>query len=304
MQNQVSCIKKYLLGLQERLCHGLQALEPVARFNIDEWERDSIGGGKTCVIQNGTVIEKGGVNFSHVAGETLPPPATQSRPELVGAAFEALGVSSVIHPLNPFAPTAHMNVRYFEARKQSGEVVWWFGGGYDLTPYYGFEEDCRYFHETAKKACDKTHPDFYTQFKKNADDYFYLKHRQEARGIGGIFFDDLNSLSFEALFAFMQNVGDSFIDAYIPLLDKRKDHAYTTENQAFQHIRRGRYVEFNLVYDRGTLFGLQFGGRTESILMSLPKFVRWEYDYAPVEGSVEARLGVDFLQPRDWVGLA
>ena len=295
-----TAIKSFLLDLQSRLCDALQSHEDKTEFHTDEWSHDAVGGGKTCVLQDGNVIEKAGVNFSHVVGKSLPPAATEKRPELVGAEFEALGVSSVIHPRNPFVPTAHMNVRYFQAKKDNGDVVWWFGGGYDLTPYYGFEEDCVHFHSNAKKACDAIHPDFYPQFKKNADEYFYLKHRKEQRGIGGIFFDDLNCLSFEDCFSFLQNVGNSFIDAYIPIIAKRKSHTFTQKNRDFQSLRHGRYVEFNLVYDRGTLFGLQFGGRTESILMSLPSQVEWHYDFKPDKNSPEEQLTSYFLKPKEW----
>lgn len=255
---------------------------------------------KTRVLQ-GETFEQAGVNFSHVAGEHLPAAATAKRPDLIGASFEALGVSVVIHPRNPFVPTAHLNIRYFQATKSNGEIVWWFGGGYDLTPYYGFDEDCIHFHQTAKNACDKTHPDFYARFKKAADEYFYLKHRNECRGIGGLFFDDLNELSFDECFSFLQNVGNSFIDAYIPIVEKRKSHPFTEKNREFQLYRRGRYVEFNLVYDRGTLFGLQFGGRTESILMSLPPLVSWKYDWKPEKNSEEEKLTEYYLMPKGWV---
>jgi coproporphyrinogen III oxidase len=300
VSDNINLIKNFLLDLQTRLCNALAAHENTASFHTDTWTRDTIGGGKSCVLQEGDVIEKGGVNFSHVAGTSLPIAATAKRPDLVGASFEALGVSSVIHPRNPFVPTAHMNVRYFEARKADGESVWWIGGGYDLTPYYGFDEDCIHFHRTAKAACDKTHPDFYAQFKKNADDYFYLKHRNEARGVGGLFFDDINSLPFEDCFSLLQNVGNSFIDAYLPIIEKRKNHPYTQQHRDFQAYRHGRYVEFNLIYDRGTLFGLQFGGRTESILMSLPKHVQWIYDFSPTQDSEEAKLMHYFLIPKEW----
>lgn len=301
MKNNLDTIKSYLLDLQSRLCSSLQSHENVSTFRIDEWAHAMVGGGKTCVLQYGETIEKAGVNFSHVIGKSLPPAATEKRPDIVGASFEALGVSSVIHPKNPFVPTAHMNVRYFQATKQNGDVVWWFGGGYDLTPYYGFDEDCVHFHQTAKNACDKTDPNFYSEFKKNADDYFYLKHRKEQRGIGGVFFDDLNSLPFDDLFLFLQNLGNSFIDAYIPIIEKRKRIAYEEKHRNFQAYRHGRYVEFNLVYDRGTLFGLQFGGRTESILMSLPSEVQWHYDYQVETGSLEEKLTTHFLQPKNWV---
>lgn len=300
--SNITTIKTFLLNLQARLCAAVEEHEKNAKFHIDEWTHAAVGGGKTCVLQ-GDVIEKGGVNFSHVAGHALPPAATQKRPDLVGAQFEALGVSSVIHPRNPFVPTAHMNVRYFQATKENGDIVWWFGGGYDLTPYYGFEEDCVHFHRTAKNACDAIDPDFYAQFKKNADDYFYLKHRDEHRGIGGLFFDDLNHLPFDTCFTFLQNVGNSFITAYLPIIEKRKSHVYTQKHRDFQAYRHGRYVEFNLVYDRGTLFGLQFGGRTESILMSLPTHVQWHYNYESEIGSAEAALTTCFLKPKPWATL-
>ena len=297
----ISDIKHFLLDLQNRLCAALESQEPSARFFEDAWTHEKIGGGKTRVLQNGDIFEQAGVNFSHVTGEHLPQAATQKRPDLIGATFEAMGVSSVIHPRNPFAPTAHLNVRYFQATKSNGDIVWWFGGGYDLTPYYGFDEDCVHFHTTAKNACDKVDPNFYPRFKKAADEYFYLKHRQECRGIGGLFFDDLNELSFESCFSFSQNVGNSFIDAYIPIIEKRKTHAYEQKHRDFQCYRRGRYVEFNLVYDRGTLFGLQFGGRTESILMSLPPQVSWKYNWKAEENSLEEKLTEYFLKPRKWV---
>lgn len=296
-------IRDYLFDLQNRLCAALEKEENAGIcFHEDAWTHEKIGGGRTRVLQ-GNVFEQAGVNFSHVAGENLPAAATAKRPDLVGASFEALGISSVIHPKNPFAPTAHMNVRYFQAKKTDGEIVWWFGGGYDLTPYYGFEEDCVHFHCTAKKACDAFHPDFYARFKKNADEYFYLKHRKECRGIGGLFFDDLNELPFEQCFQFLKKVGDSFIEAYIPIVAKRKTHSYDQKHRDFQLYRRGRYVEFNLVYDRGTLFGLQFGGRIESILMSLPPQVAFQYNYHPEKNSDEAKLTDYFLKPKAWAAL-
>lgn len=301
MSVNISDIKHYLQNLQDRLCAALESEETSCKkFHEDAWTHDNIGGGRTRVLQ-GDIFEQAGVNFSHVTGEKLPAAATVKRPELIGAQFEALGISSVIHPKNPFVPTAHMNVRYFQATKSNGEVVWWFGGGYDLTPYYGFEEDCIHFHKTAKNACDKINPDFYSRFKKAADEYFYLKHRKECRGIGGLFFDDLNELSFEACFSFLQNVGNSFMDAYIPIVVKRKSHPYDQKQRDFQCYRRGRYIEFNLVYDRGTLFGLQFGGRTESILMSLPPQVAWKYNWMPEKNSLEEKLTEYFLRPREWV---
>ncbi len=298
--NSIPTIKNFLLDLQNRLCLALENQDASTQFQKDKWAHHEIDG-LSCVLENGKILEKAGVNFSHVLGKKLPPAATTKRPDLVGASFEVLGVSSVIHPKNPFIPTAHLNVRYFQAKKADGEIVWWFGGGYDLTPYYGFDEDCIHFHRTAKKACDAIHPDFYSRFKKNADDYFYIPHRQEHRGIGGLFFDDLNELSFEDCFSFLQNVGNSFIDAYIPIIAKRKTHAYEQKHRDFQSYRRGRYVEFNLVYDRGTLFGLQMNGRTESILMSLPPLVKWQYNHSPEKNSLEEKLTHYFLKPKEWV---
>lgn len=300
MTNNIEQIKNFLLNLQDRICNALEKEDGAAKFQEDVWSREKIGGGRTRVLQ-GDVFEQAGVNFSHVAGDSLPAAATQDRPDLVGAAFEAMGVSLVIHPRNPFVPTSHLNVRYFQATKSNGDTVWWVGGGYDLTPYYAFEEDCIHFHQTAKNACDKVDATYYSRFKKAADDYFYLKHRQECRGIGGLFFDDLNDTSYDKCFSFLQNVGNSFMDAYIPIVSKRKSHPFTEKNREFQLYRRGRYVEFNLVYDRGTLFGLQFGGRTESILMSLPPLVAWKYNWTAESGSPEAQLTDYFLKPREWV---
>jgi coproporphyrinogen III oxidase len=299
--SNVAFVKSFLLDLQNRICAALETQESTVRFHEDAWTHEKVGGGRTRVLRNGDVFEQAGVNFSHVAGDKLPAAATKNRADLVGAQFEALGVSLVIHPKNPFVPTTHLNVRYFQAKKSDGEIVWWFGGGYDLTPYYAFEADCIHFHRTAKTACDKINSDFYPRFKKAADEYFYLKHRNECRGIGGIFFDDLNELSFEKCFLFMQNVGNSFIEAYLPIVEKRKSHAYSQKHRDFQCYRRGRYVEFNLVYDRGTLFGLQFGGRTESILMSLPPVVHWQYDFHPEKNSEEERLTAYYLKPKEWV---
>lgn len=296
-------VRAYLLALQSQICSALLTQEAAGHsFQVDEWTNQQLGGGgRSCVLQEGAIFEKAGVNFSHVSGAKLPAAATAKRPELVGASFEALGVSLVIHPRNPFVPTSHANVRFFQATKDNGEQVWWFGGGYDLTPYYAFKEDCVHWHQTAKRACDAIDPLFYARFKKWADEYFYLKHRDEHRGIGGLFFDDLNELPFESCFAFMKQVGDTFIDAYLPIVAKRKDHAYTEKHRDFQAYRRGRYVEFNLVYDRGTLFGLQFGGRTESILMSLPPQVQWKYQWHPEVDSQEDKLTSYYLKPRDWV---
>lgn len=294
-------VKAYLLQLQDALCTVLESEElSQNKFHEDAWIQGNVGSGRTRVLR-GKTFEQAGVNFSHVIGTQLPAAATQKKPALVGSAFEAIGVSLIIHPRNPFVPTSHMNVRYFQVTQADGDVAWWFGGGYDLTPYYGFDEDCVHWHHTAKKACDATHPDFYVRFKNAADEYFYLKHRMECRGIGGLFFDDLNELSFESCFSFLQQVGNSFIDAYIPIVQKRKLQQYTQKQRDFQCYRRGRYVEFNLVYDRGTLFGLQFGGRTESILMSLPPVVHWDYHWQTEKHSLEDKLASYYLIPRDWV---
>lgn len=295
-------IKNYLLDLQNRLCTCLSA-EDGQSFQTDHWERAQGGGGITCVLENGVVLEKAGVNFSEVFGTNLPVTATAHRPELANCDYQAMGVSSVIHPRNPYAPTAHMNVRFFMAKTTTGKTVWWFGGGFDLTPYYGFVEDCQHFHQQAYLACQPFGAEIYPRYKKWADDYFYLKHRQEPRGIGGIFFDDLNEWEFARCFEFIQTVGNRFIAAYQPILQKRKIHAYTTIEKEFQRYRRGRYVEFNLVYDRGTLFGLQSNGRTESILMSLPPEVSWRYQQNPVLSIHESQLLTDFLTTRDWLNI-
>lgn len=294
-----SAVKSYLLKLQENIFNALKAADPNAKTAVDEWTRAEGGGGRSCVIR-GDLIEQGGVNFSHVHGAGLPPSATASRPELAGRGFEAMGVSLVLHPKNPFVPTVHLNVRLFVATHPTEPPVWWFGGGYDLTPYYPFEEDCRAWHTHAKKACEPFGEDVYPRFKKACDEYFYLKHRQETRGIGGIIFDDLNAWDFDTCFRFMQSVGNSFWPAYEEIVMKRKDTPYGEREREFQLYRRGRYVEFNLVYDRGTLFGLQSNGRTESILISMPPLARWEYQYHPEQGSREAELYA-YLKPRDWV---
>ncbi|MEE4659460.1 MAG: oxygen-dependent coproporphyrinogen oxidase [Halieaceae bacterium] len=294
-------VQDYLLGLQDSICAGLENADGEARFREDGWEREQGGGGRSRVIVDGAVIEKGGVNFSHVTGTALPPSASAARPELAGRGFQAMGVSLVIHPRNPYIPTSHANVRMFIAEKEGSEPVWWFGGGFDLTPFYGFEEDCRHWHEVAKAACDPFGPDVYTRFKTWCDEYFFLKHRGEPRGIGGLFFDDLNEWDFDTSFAFMRAVGDAYLKAYLPIMERRRDTPYGEREREFQLYRRGRYVEFNLVYDRGTLFGLQSDGRTEAILMSLPPLVRWEYDYQPQPDSEEARLTETFLKPRDWL---
>ncbi len=292
-------VSTYLSGLQERIVSALEAADG-GKFRADKWTRPEGGGGLTRIIEEGGVFERAGVGFSRVQGPKLPPSASASRPELAGRSFDAMGVSLVLHPRNPYCPTVHMNVRCFVALKASEEPVWWFGGGMDLTPYYGFEEDARHFHATCKAALAPFGADLHPRFKKWCDEYFYLKHRKEPRGVGGIFFDDYAEGGFDASFAMMQSVGDHFLAAYLPILEKRKGLAYTERERSFQAYRRGRYVEFNLVWDRGTLFGLQSGGRTESILMSMPPVVRWQYDWAPEPGSPEARLYTDFLVPKDW----
>ncbi len=300
-QPHKSLVLEYLKDLQDRICNDLAAVDGKAQFVEDTWVRDEGGGGRSRVITDGAVFEKGGVNFSHVLGEQMPASATAHRPELAGRRFEAMGVSLVMHPSNPYVPTSHANVRFFIAEKPGADPVWWFGGGYDLTPYYGFEEDCIHWHQTAKAACEPFGKDVFDRYKKWCDDYFYLKHRNEPRGVGGLFFDDLNTPSFDECFAFMRSVGDSYIDAYAPIVKRRQSLEYGERERQFQLYRRGRYVEFNLVYDRGTLFGLQTGGRTESILMSLPPLVRWQYDYHPEPESPEAELLQRYLTARDWV---
>ena len=294
-------VKAYLLELQDRICKAMAEEDGQAEFKEDRWEREAGGGGRTRVLYQGAVFEQAGVNFSHVHGDTLPPSATASRPELAGRGFEAIGVSLVIHPRNPHVPTSHMNVRYFEAGKEGAEPVWWFGGGYDLTPYYPVLEDVIHWHRTARDACAPFGEDVYPRLKQWCDEYFYLKHRNEPRGVGGLFFDDLNEGGFRRCFDFMRSVGDSYLDAYLPIVRRRKGSEWTEQERDFQLYRRGRYVEFNLVYDRGTLFGLQSGGRTESILMSLPPKVGWRYNYQPEPGSQEARLTSEFLVHRDWL---
>lgn len=296
----IQAVKNYLMALQDEICAQLSA-EDGAAFVEENWVREEGGGGRSRVLEGGNVIEKGGVNFSHVMGSQLPPSATASRPELAGRRFQAMGVSLVIHPRNPYAPTSHANVRFFVAEKDGEEPVWWFGGGFDLTPYYPFEEDVIAWHTVAKEACDPFGPELYGKYKNWCDDYFHLKHRNEPRGVGGLFFDDLNEPGFDASFAFMQSVGNAYIKAYRPILHKRKDTPSGERERKFQCYRRGRYVEFNLVFDRGTIFGLQTGGRTESILMSLPPVVHWDYNWHPEAGTPEARLYTDFLIKRDWV---
>jgi len=300
-QPDIQAVKDYLIGLQERICQRLEAVDGQASFIRDSWQRPEGGGGISRVLADGGVIEKGGVNFSHVMGETMPASATAHRPHLAGAPWQAMGVSLVIHPNNPYVPTSHANVRFFIATPEDSAPVYWFGGGYDLTPYYGFEEDCVHWHRTAKAACQPFGDSVYADYKRWCDDYFYLKHRQEPRGVGGLFFDDYNTGDFDSDFAFMQAVGDSYIEAYEPIVRRRMDQPWGEREREFQLYRRGRYVEFNLVYDRGTLFGLQSGGRTESILMSLPPLVRWDYDRRPEPGTEEARLTEYFLTGRDWL---
>ncbi|AEF53117.1 oxygen-dependent coproporphyrinogen oxidase [Marinomonas posidonica] len=298
----VIAVKDYLMSLQDHICAELEGLEPSIRFHQDAWDRPNGGGGRTRVIAGGEVIEKGGVNFSHVMGDTLPPSATESRPELAGGRFEAMGVSLVIHPKNPMAPTSHANVRLFVVYKEGLAPVWWFGGGFDLTPYYGFDDDCIQWHQAAKDAVEPFGDGYYQRFKSWCDDYFYLKHRGEPRGIGGLFFDDFNEGEFQHCFAMMKSVGDTYSKAYMPILSRRKDLPFNERQRDFQLHRRGRYVEFNLVFDRGTHFGLQSGlGRTESILMSLPPEVRWTYEYQIEANSPEAKLTDYYLTPKDWL---
>jgi len=297
----ISAVKNYLLALQDDICEQLAAEDGGATFTEENWDREQGGGGRTRVMADGAVIEKGGVNFSHVFGDQLPASATANRPELAGRSFQAMGVSLVIHPKNPYVPTSHANVRFFVAEKEGEEPVWWFGGGFDLTPYYGFEEDVQFWHQTAKDACLPFGEGVYEKYKNWCDDYFHLKHRNEPRGVGGLFFDDLNEGGFEESFKFMQAVGDHYVKAYRPIMAKRKDTEYGERERKFQCYRRGRYVEFNLVFDRGTIFGLQTGGRTESILMSLPPIVHWDYNWQPEPGTPEAKLYTDFLVKKDWV---
>ena len=299
-----AAVEAYLKSLQIRICDALSVIDGNREFTTESWERPEGGGGISRVLAEGDVIEKGGVNFSHVMGAEMPASATQNRPELAGRSFRAMGISVVIHPRNPHAPTSHANVRMFLAEKDGEPPVWWMGGGFDLTPYYGYQEDAVSWHSTARAACDPFGGDLYPRLKKWCDDYFFLPHRQEPRGIGGLFYDDLNEWGFDQTFAFMRSVGDSYLQAYLPILERRKDAPWTESERQWQLYRRGRYVEFNLVYDRGTLFGLQSNGRTEAILMSLPPLVRWEYGLHPEAGTPEAQLMTDFLTPRDWLATA
>ncbi len=298
---EIAAVEAYLKDLQGRICSGLAALDGDKDFITESWDRPEGGGGITRVLADGAVFEKAGVNFSHVRGASLPGSATQSRPQLAGRSFQAMGVSLVIHPRNPYVPTSHANVRLFVAEKEGEDPVWWMGGGFDLTPYYGFFDDTVAWHQAAKASCDPFGADVYDRYKSWCDDYFFLKHRGEARGVGGLFFDDLNDWGFERTFAFMRSVGDGYLNAYLPIVEKRMAMEWGERERQWQLYRRGRYVEFNLVYDRGTLFGLQSNGRTESILMSLPPLVRWDYDYRPEPGTPEAALTDYYLAHRDWL---
>jgi coproporphyrinogen III oxidase len=295
-----SAVKSYLNELQDRITAALENTDSV-KFRRDVWERPEGGGGESRVLSDGAVFERAGVSFSHVLGDKLPPTASSSRPEIAGAPFEAMGLSLVFHPRNPHAPTTHCNVRFLVARPAAGPEVWWFGGGFDLTPYYPYDEDVLHWHRTARDACQAFGPNLYEKYKSWCDRYFFLPHRNETRGVGGLFFDDLNENGFDRSFAFQRSIGDHFLPAFMPILERRKNQPYGDRERQFQLYRRGRYVEFNLVYDRGTLFGLQSRGRTESILMSMPPLVRWEYDWRPAPGSPEARLYEDFLRPRDFL---
>jgi len=298
--SDIESVKQYLQALQDNICAALQRLDGQAEFASDEWQRDGGGGGRSRVLSGGRIFEQAGVGFSDVFGNAMPPSATRHRPDLAGKAFRAVGISLVLHPENPYIPTTHANFRFFSAGETN--PVWWFGGGFDLTPYYAFHEDVLHWHQTAKNACDPFGADLYPRYKKWCDDYFFLAHRNETRGVGGLFFDDVNEPDFETAFAFLRSVGDSFLDAYVPIVERRENQAFGEQQRNFQLYRRGRYVEFNLIYDRGTLFGLQSGGRTESILMSLPPQVRWQYNWAPQPGTPEAELYDNYLRPRDWLG--
>ena len=294
-------VGEYLRSLQQRIIHSLEDTDGKEKFRSDDWERDAGGGGRSRILANGAVFEQAGVGFSHVFGKNMPPSATKMRPELADHSFQAIGVSLVLHPSNPYVPTTHANFRFFCAEDDDGKPVWWFGGGFDLTPYYPFHEDVVHWHETARDTCSRFGDEVYDKYKKWCDDYFFLKHRNETRGVGGLFFDDLNDWEFERCFEFTRAVGDQFLPAYLPIVEARKNHPYGERQREFQLYRRGRYVEFNLIYDRGTLFGLQSGGRTESILMSLPPRVRWEYNWHPEPGSPEEKLVKEYLIARDWL---
>ncbi|MSP27513.1 MAG: oxygen-dependent coproporphyrinogen oxidase [Methylococcales bacterium] len=301
--DDIAKVKTYLLNLQDQSCAALEGEEPEVRFVEDKWQRTEGGGGRTRVLTNGQVFEQAGVNFSYVTGFKLPPSATAKRPELANRQFQAMGVSLVIHPKNPFVPTSHANVRFLIAAKEGESSIWWFGGGFDLTPYYPFKDDVLHWHETALAACLPFGKGVYPKYKKWCDDYFFLPHRNETRGVGGLFFDDLNEGGFERCFEFMRSVGDHFTKGYLPIVQKRKDTPYGTKERNFQLYRRGRYVEFNFIYDRGTLFGLQSGGRTESILMSMPPVAHWQYNWSPEIGSPEAELYDIYLKPQNWLGV-
>lgn len=297
----VQAVEQWLRGLQARICQSLEQADGRATFGADEWTRAEGGGGLTRILEDGALFERAGVGFSLVHGPRLPPSASAARPELAGRGFRAMGVSLVLHPRNPHVPTTHLNVRYLVAEKEGAPPVWWFGGGYDLTPYYPYESDCAHWHGTARAACELVGPTIYPRLKQHCDEYFYLKHRGETRGIGGLFFDDWTEGGFAASFSLTRAIGDSFLPAYLPIVERRRDAPYGERERHWQLVRRGRYVEFNLVWDRGTLFGLQSGGRTESILMSMPPEVRWRYDFRAEPGSPEARLLDEFLKPRDWL---
>jgi coproporphyrinogen III oxidase len=298
---ETDAVIAYLKSLHDSITKALEVIDGDATFRRDKWERPEGGGGESRILRNGEVFEQAGIGFSLVQGDRLPPSASAHRPELAGAPWIATGLSLVVHPLNPYVPTTHANLRFFRAQPPDGEAVWWFGGGFDLTPYYPFDEDVLHWHRTAKDACDSFDPTAYERYKDWCDRYFFLKHRNETRGVGGLFFDDVNEGGFDRCFAFIRNIGDHFLEAYLPIVQKRNSRPYGERERQFQLYRRGRYVEFNLVHDRGTLFGLQSGGRTESILMSLPPLVRWEYDWQPDAGTAEARLSEDFLRPRNWL---
>jgi len=304
-QTNLNAVYQYLQGLQNRIVEAVELIDG-KNFLNDSWQRPEGGGGTSCMLEEGNVFERAGVGFSHVKGNKLPPAATTAHTEAAGRTWEAMGVSLVFHPRNPYIPTVHMNVRFFVAKAQADkdeQDIWWFGGGMDLTPYYGFEEDAVHFHRTCRDALAPYGQDLYPSFKKHCDEYFHLKHRNEPRGIGGIFFDDFNKLGFEQSFAMLKAVGDAFVSAYLPIVQRRKDLEFGEQERDFQAYRRGRYVEFNLVFDRGTLFGLQSNGRTESILLSMPPIVKWRYDWKPEAGSAEAKLYTDFLIDKNWLGL-
>jgi len=297
----IEAVADYLVALQGRICDALAAVDGTAQFAEERWQREAGGGGCSRILADGAVFEQAGVNYSQVSGDALPPAATAQRPELAGRRWQALGLSLVVHPKNPYVPTSHMNVRFFAAQQEGEAPLWWFGGGYDLTPCYGFEQDVVHWHRAAQRACAPFGADRYPRYKRWCDDYFFLRHRNEARGVGGIFFDDLNEGGFVRCFDFLRSVGDSYLDAYLPIVRRRHDTPYGERERDFQLYRRGRYVEFNLLWDRGTLFGLQSGGRTESILMSMPPLVRWRYHWQPQPGTPEAELYERFLPPCDWL---